>query len=336
MFSAYRPSLGSALTVSESLRTCAEFVAHGCDELGLDLAGLKQRDVGLGEIVEFGVACFGGGSQVGLDFRERVEHVVEGVAEDFEFVAGVDLASHLQVAFADAVGHVSQVPDRPDHHVAEQGTEDNHRHDDDHEGCRQQGQPVREDRLVALGDVELHADGAHEFVFLVGLLVAVQALALSAAEGLGPQERSADGPTETHLLGMVQEDVDGVGLEPGQRGGRLLGLVRLGRRHADQPRLLLARVLAEMFEDLAAFGGTLPRLVRRFRAGRLAGGRRGCRKGDRVDVLQVPPGHRTGAVGVGGARGVSHLPPRPRQAGRDGQEDQQAEDEAAAAFERGS
>jgi len=314
----------------------AEFVAHGCDELGLDLVGLEQGDVGFGEFVEFGVAGFGGGPQVRLGLREFVEHVVESLAEHLEFVAGVDLAADLEVPFADAVGHVLQVLDRPHHHVAEEGMEDDRRDDDDQERCRKENEPVSQKRGVALLDVKFHDDGPDEFVLSVLSLVTVEALALPATEDLCIEKRLADGPPEARLFGVVQEDADGFGLEGGQQRGDLLTLVRLGRCDPDQPRRLLALGFAEAFEQLGAFGGKLPGLVRRLGAGRLLGGSRRHRKGDGVDVLEIRTGRRAGTVGVAETRGALHLPPRPPETRGGGQENQHPEDEAALALERGS
>ena len=70
------------------------------------------------------------------------QHAVEGHGQLLELVAGVDVGPQRDVAAADGVAHVAEVPQRLDDHVADDGVGGDHRQEDGDDGGGQEDGPV--------------------------------------------------------------------------------------------------------------------------------------------------------------------------------------------------
>ena len=69
------------------------------------------------------------------------QHAVEGHGQLLELVAGVDVGPQRDVAAADRVAHVAEVPQRLDDHVADDDVGGDHRQEDGDDGRGHQDAP---------------------------------------------------------------------------------------------------------------------------------------------------------------------------------------------------
>ena len=99
-------SRGSQQNVAEAedaVQRRAQFVAHGRQEVALEAVRFVKSHVGVGQFIDLAVEV---GVQALIAFlhaHQVAEHAVEGVAEVFKFVAGLNFRTDVQLARGDGV-----------------------------------------------------------------------------------------------------------------------------------------------------------------------------------------------------------------------------------------
>ena len=93
-------------------------MTHGREEIALEPVRFVQGHVGLRQLIDLEV-------EIGIHFAQTVlhadqiaQHAVEGVTEILEFVAGLDLAAHIELAGGYGVADLFEVFDRFDNDIA--------------------------------------------------------------------------------------------------------------------------------------------------------------------------------------------------------------------------
>jgi hypothetical protein len=143
-----------------------QFVAHGRQEVALEPVHLEEGHVGLRQLVDLAIQVVVHVAELLLHGHQVVEHPVEGVRELLELVAGLDLAADREPAGGDRVGDIAEVLDRLDDHVADDHVRRDHRQ---HRGDQREGDQhgaITVDRLGGLLHRQADHDGSGQVVGL--------------------------------------------------------------------------------------------------------------------------------------------------------------------------
>ncbi len=126
---------GQHLAEAENaVQRSAQLVAHRGQEVALHGVHLVQPHVGLGQFVDLAVQGRVDLAEFLLGGDQVAQHAVEGDGQLLEFVAGVDVRPQGDVAAADRVADVAEVPQRLDDHVADDDVGSDHRQEDGDDG----------------------------------------------------------------------------------------------------------------------------------------------------------------------------------------------------------